>query len=199
VLLLLLLLLFLLPPPPRLRFGKLCSHVSHRSAIAQASNMSAINQPTYGRGPPSNFLRRNYNTHLFFDLPYLGFASRSFSGGRASNGGGNAGHPHAVWQKIRNLQKKIAKLPDMAPKNNVENMCARLAKYEAFNLSRQPAARQGELALFLPIRHDVFRKGIGQVCKASSTEIRGAVEAALTADLNAEACSTLWGTTWAPR
>ena len=171
--------------------------------------MSAINQPTHGRGPASNFLRRNYNTHLFSTClestealcvgSHLGFASRSFSGGRASNGGGNAGHPHAVWQKIRNLQKKIAKLPDMAPKNNVEYMCARLAKYEAFNLSGQPAARQGELALFLPIRYDVFRKGIGQVCKASSTEIRGAVEAALTADLNAEACSTLWGTTWAPR
>ena len=68
---LLLLLLFLLPPPPRLRFGKLCSHVSHRSAIAQASNMSAINQPTHGRGPASNFLRRNYNAHLFFDLPWV--------------------------------------------------------------------------------------------------------------------------------
>ena len=34
--------------------------------------MSAINQPTHGRGPAaSNFLRRNYNTHLFFDRPWV--------------------------------------------------------------------------------------------------------------------------------
>lgn len=46
----------------------------------------------------------------------------------------------------------------------------------------KPAAKEGELAPFLALDYDAFRKGIKQVSKATSTDVRGAAEAFLTAD-----------------